>query len=227
MKDPLEYSVEELNSLSTEELEELYHNAQMKEDEYHTAQLCKKVTINSLYGALGNAFFPLFNQEIAQAITGNGRFYIQHTADLIEKTLSEKLPSSKKYIVYGDTDSCGGSTYININDDMIKISELYDKTSGKLEILPNNSEIKTPSVSLKTLSVSKNFEIQSKKIKYLMKHKVKKHMYKIKTKNNEVIITEDHSVMIKRNGILCSVKPHEILKTDILLEIIINDKEKK
>lgn len=105
MKDPLEFSEDELNSLSTEELKELYHLAQMKEDEYHTAQLCKKVTINSLYGALGNAYFPLFNQEIAQAITGNGRFYIQHTADLIEDTLSKKLPSNKKYIVYGDTDS--------------------------------------------------------------------------------------------------------------------------
>lgn len=105
MKDPLEYSVEELNSLSTDELKELYHDAQMKEDEYHTAQLCKKVTINSLYGALGNAYFPLFNQEIAQAITGNGRFYIQHTANLIEETLQQKIPSKIKYIVYGDTDS--------------------------------------------------------------------------------------------------------------------------
>lgn len=105
MKDPLEYSIDELNSLSTEELQELYHNAQMKEDEYHTAQLCKKVTINSLYGALGNAYFPLFNQEIAQAITGNGRFYIQHTANLIEETLQQKIPSKIKYIVYGDTDS--------------------------------------------------------------------------------------------------------------------------
>lgn len=222
----MDYSVDELNSLSTEELEELYHTAQMKEDEYHTAQLCKKVTINSLYGALGNAYFPLFNQEIAQAITGNGRFYIQHTADLIEKTLSKRLSSKKKYIVYGDTDSCVGSTIININDGMIKISELYDKTDGKIKVLSNDSEIKIPDKLIKTLSVSKNFKIQSKKIKYLMKHKVKKHMYKIKTKDNEVIITEDHSIMIKRNGVLCSVKPHEILKTDILLEII-NDKEKR
>lgn len=217
MKDPLEYSVDELNSLSTEELQELYHNAQMKEDEYHTAQLCKKVTINSLYGALGNAYFPLFNQEIAQAITGNGRFYIQHTADMIEETLQTHLSSSQKYIVYGDTDSCEGETLIKTSIGKKKISELYDETVGTVEYTRNGSEIKKPTSTISTLSVNDKFEIQNKRIVYLMKHTVKKRMFKIKVKNKEVIVTEDHSIIVKRDGILCSVKPKEILKTDIIL----------
>lgn len=217
MKDPLEYSVDELNSLSTEELQELYHNAQMKEDEYHTAQLCKKVTINSLYGALGNAYFPLFNQEIAQAITGNGRFYIQHTADMIEDTLQSHLSSPQKYIVYGDTDSCGGDTLINTSVGKKKISELYDETVGTVECTQNGSEIKKPATLLTTPSINDKSEIQNKRIVYLMKHTVKKRMFKIKVKDKEVIVTEDHSIIAKRNDVLCSVKPKEILKTDKLL----------
>ncbi len=217
MKDPLEYSVDELNSLSTEELQELYHNAQMKEDEYHTAQLCKKVTINSLYGALGNAYFPLFNQEIAQAITGNGRFYIQHTANLIEDTLQSHLSSSQKYIVYGDTDSCDGDTLINTSVCKKKISDLYSEIDGTVKYTQNGSEIKKPVTVITTPSVNDNFEIQNKKIVYLMKHTVKKRMFKIKLKNKEVIVTEDHSIIVKRNGALVSVKPKNILKTDIIL----------
>jgi len=42
---------------------------------------------------------------MARAITGNGRYYIQLMANYIEKGLQELLPSSKPYIVYGDTDS--------------------------------------------------------------------------------------------------------------------------
>lgn len=57
------------------------------------------------YGALGNKYFPLFNNDIAGAITGNGRFFIQKLANYIEKSLQDMHPSEKEYIVYGDTDS--------------------------------------------------------------------------------------------------------------------------
>ena len=52
-----------------------------------------------------------------------------------------------------------------------------------------------------------------------MKHSVKKRMYKIKCNGKEVIITEDHSIMVNRNGKLISVKPKDILKTDMLITI--------
>ena len=219
MKDPLEFSEDELNSLSTEELKELYHLAQMKEDEYHTAQLCKKVTINSLYGALGNAFFPLFNQEIAQAITGNGRFYIQHTADLIEETLSKKLPSDKKYIVYGDTDSCAYDTLIKTSMGDFYIGKLYDLINSDVEITENGSEIKRVKEEILTSSVSEDLEIQNKRIVYIMKHTVKKNMWVVKARDESVVITEDHSLMIVRDGTLQEIKPYNVKLTDSLLQI--------
>lgn len=105
MKDILDYTREELEAMSTDELLKLHYEAEMMEEQKSTGQLTKKVLINSLYGALANRHFPLFNEKIAQSITGNGRFFIQKTANMIEKLLQEKLPKPEKYVVYGDTDS--------------------------------------------------------------------------------------------------------------------------
>ena len=71
---------------------------------YETKQLVEKLSINSIYGALGNAYFPLFNQEMARAITGNGRYYIQKMSKYIEKGLKDLDPSND-YMIYNDTDS--------------------------------------------------------------------------------------------------------------------------
>lgn len=101
----LELSEEELNKLSTEELEKYFDMCQYNEEFYHTQQLVEKIMINSLYGAVGKEFFPLFNLEMARAITGNGRFLVKNTANMIEERLQELNPHSGKYILYGDTDS--------------------------------------------------------------------------------------------------------------------------
>ena len=104
-KNVLEYTREELEQLSTEELEKLYIEAEQGKDEYNTLQLVNKVLINSLYGALANPGFILFNESIAASITGNGRYFIQKVSNYVEKELQEKFPSSKSYIIYNDTDS--------------------------------------------------------------------------------------------------------------------------
>ena len=65
MKDPLDYTEEELKSLSIEELKELKSLSLMKKDFYNTKQLVEKTLINSLYGAIGNVYFPLYHEDIA------------------------------------------------------------------------------------------------------------------------------------------------------------------
>jgi len=105
MKDPLDYTDDELNAMSVDELKQLAQEAEYKEGLFNTRQLVEKVLINSLYGALANKYFPLFNEQMAAAITGNGRYFIQKLANYIENTLQGLLPQEKPYIVYGDTDS--------------------------------------------------------------------------------------------------------------------------
>lgn len=105
MKKVLEYTEDELRQLSKDELEILLKEAEYGESLYNTKQLVEKTMINSLYGALANKYFPLFNADMAAAITGNGRYFIQKLANNIEETLQKMLPQEKPYIVYGDTDS--------------------------------------------------------------------------------------------------------------------------
>lgn len=89
------------NGGSAEEIKE----QQNLEAFWDTSQMTKKILLNSLYGALGNKHFVLFNAEIASAITGVGRYTNKNMAFLVDDFLKEKLPSKKPYLVYGDTDS--------------------------------------------------------------------------------------------------------------------------
>lgn len=104
-KNVLEYTEDELRSMSTEDLNNLLHIAENGESLYNTRQLVEKTLINSLYGAMANKWFPLFNESMAAAITGNGRFFIQKLAINIEDALQKLLQQEKPYIIYGDTDS--------------------------------------------------------------------------------------------------------------------------
>lgn len=105
LKDPLLYKENELNEMSFTDLNFLYEEASNLENLYDTRQLVEKVIINSLYGAMANKYFPLFNEKMAAAITGNGRFFIQMLARNIESTLQSLLPYDDEYVIYGDTDS--------------------------------------------------------------------------------------------------------------------------
>jgi intein/homing endonuclease len=55
-------------------------------------------------------------------------------------------------------------------------------------------------------------------IAYVMRHKTVKKIYKITLENGkEVKVTEDHSVMIDRDGFLLDVNPTEILAGDLII----------
>ena len=56
--------------------------------------------------------------------------------------------------------------------------------------------------------------------RYIMKHKVKKKLYKITTESGkEVIVTEDHSLIVIRNQVKTIIKPSELLDTDEVIVI--------
>lgn len=219
MKNVLDYNAEELNDLSIEELEVLYKLAEDGENEYNTRQLVEKTLMNALYGALANAHFPLFNEDMAAGITGNGRYFIRKLANNIENKLQSMLSSKTPYMVYSDTDSCVGSTIIQTNNGKIKIEDLYTSLSGMIEIRDENNFIKHVKTPIKAASVNDNKELEYNNINYVMKHKVKKRMFKIKCNGDEVIITEDHSLIVLRNETLIEIKPKDVQKNDKLIKI--------
>lgn len=218
MKDPLEYTPEELKSLSTAELEELRLAAIDMAEKYHTEQLTKKILINALYGATGNKFFPLYNKEFASGITANGRIFIQQTANMLRERLQQLIPWDREYISYGDTDSCLGSTLIETTQGALKISEIYDNSEAD-EIEYSSGKFVREVKNLGALSVSETGTLEYKPIKYVMRHRVKKKLFKIKCSGREVTITGDHSVVVRRDGKLTEVKPAQIQKNDKLVVI--------
>ena len=220
--DVLNCSREDLEKLSDSELKSLLKFTQDKSNEFHILQISLKTLINSLYGALGNKAFILINEKIAQAITGNGRYFIKSFGRRIENHLQSLIKWNKPYYIYSDTDSCAGDTLISTSLGKIKIEDLFEK-SGEIIKNENGSFVKRLDEKILAKSMNSNFEIQDKKIIYVMQHKVNKRMFKISTDNRSVIITEDHSLVVKRDNKLVSVKPTEILKSD---ELILESKQK-
>lgn len=222
MKDPLDYTEDELRSLNKDELQALLKISKNKESLYNTRQLVEKTLINSLYGAMANKWFPLFNEQMAAAITGNGRYFIRKLGDYIEEKLQNLNPSNVPYLVYGDTDSVVGDTYIRTDEGDIKIEDLFNMLDGYIEERNENNFIKhvhQNSNTMKAASVNQQKQLQYNNINYVMKHKVKKRMFQVNCGGDSVTITEDHSMMVIRDNKLIETKPTELRPNDRLIKI--------
>jgi hypothetical protein len=152
-----------------------------------------------------------------------GQCLIKTTANNISKFIQKVVKDkSVKPLVYGDTDSCGPHTVLNLQmnniDSNMTIEDYYntvtedyckydEKNQQFVKLVTNNDKI---------LTVNDN-QLVYTPIKYVMKHRVKKHMYKLKIHNESITITEDHSLMVERDGKLVKVKPVELQKTDHIL----------
>ena len=73
----------------------------------HDLQLSVKLQLNSVYGILGTPFSAIYNPDIAQSITRNGKFCNISSSQFIAKRFKELYNTTDDYpaIVYGDTDS--------------------------------------------------------------------------------------------------------------------------
>lgn len=185
-------------------------------DQKHAEQLVLKVLANSIYGALGYERFKLFNIHNARSVTACTRFYLHMLSYGVSEAISKwaGLKEKKVFSIYGDTDSCLGITIVNINGERQTIEEFYNNSEGEEIKKSEDNYIKQLTKNYVTPSVNQNMEIENNQITYIKKHKVKKRFYKIKVNNKEVVITEDHSIMIVRDNKLIEVKPKDIIKGD-------------
>ena len=170
----------DLSQFSLEELQVIVDQCEDRTAYWNTNQMALKISMNSLYGALSNQYFVLFNRDIAASITGNGRIYIRGLSHYINNKLNTMFGNEKDYIIYNDTDSLTSDALIETNNfGEISIGDYYELTKGNIEVRGANNLIKHLDNIDKTYSVGKDGEININKIKYVMKHKVKKRMYKI------------------------------------------------
>lgn len=97
---------EQYRKNNDEKLKSIIDEKERRAIYYNVLQISLKTSMNSLYGGLSNKYFLLFNQEIARAITGNGRFFIQLVAKRVNDYLQTIKENKSDYCIYGDTDSC-------------------------------------------------------------------------------------------------------------------------
>ena len=74
-------------------------------------QMAIKILLNSLYGALGNAYFRYFDMRIAEGITLSGQLSIKWAEKAMNEAMNSILKSDgKDYVIAMDTDSL----YVNM-----------------------------------------------------------------------------------------------------------------
>lgn len=185
------------DSTGLKELNNQLNYAETQAGIFNILQQVEKIKINSLYGALSNAHFPIGVSDIASAITAYGRFSLL----MLEQTGNEvmqKMVGKDAIVSNHATDACvDGSTIINTSAGDMRLDELY-----------NNSEhlVKTGSGDFKVYEVdklkvksydTKKSNIEMKDIIYVSRRKSKQKRYKIKYKDRTIILTEEHEVYVR------------------------------
>jgi DNA polymerase elongation subunit (family B) len=206
-----------LSKIKDKSIIELYEETDIKqlEDYENDAEVndaTYKRVINGTYGFLAAITGRYYNKNLGESITAAG----QLAATGFRKYMRKKLYAKD---IYQDTDSCWGESIINTNVGDYKIEDLWGMSINKTEYKDEKFFAELP--ELKTLCYDvENEKVVQRDIKYIMKHKVKKRMFRIELATGEhVNITEDHGVIVKRYNKYLTVKPSEIIEIDEIIKI--------
>jgi hypothetical protein len=122
--------------------------------------------------------------------------------------------------MYGDTDSSHKDTLIHTNNGSFTIENLYNRnihTGSAGNTLKGHESV---NCNDKVLNWEENNKLYYAPVKRIIRHKVTKAKWKLKTKSGkEIIVTNDHSMIVFRGGKKIEIKPCDILKTDKILVI--------
>lgn len=216
-------------------------------DYYNALQTALKNVMNGSYGAFANKGFALYNNEIANSITAQGRQILKYIARRHEdfwhdqwheeeelhellgvKNVKQIVKNGKdtcQVVIYGDTDTNFPDSLLYINRDniieKIRIEDFYNSVSSENEKTLITGKMLREVKNISILNWSKTKGLYYVPIVNVVKHKNTKQAWKMKTKSGkEIIVTADHNLVVFRNGEKVNVKPRDVLKTDKVLTII-------
>jgi DNA polymerase elongation subunit (family B) len=243
-------NVEKLEQIKL--LEEKIESLTSLKNDLKNEEQAIKLTMNSIYGAIGNNWFVCFNPDVAESVTLQGQDLIKYSEKIIFKYFSEfwdkdtelhqklGITSARKITspmtVYGDTDSATSSTLVisKFRDKIKKIRfddlfEFHSYINGTT-VDERGNEIVEP-VDLETLNSSGDssdyVNVRFSGVRKIIRHRVSKSKWKIVLESGrEVEVTNDHSLMVFRNGKKISVKASEVqLDVDLMLTVDFNSKD--
>lgn len=155
-------------------------------------------------------------------------FHKKHNIELDQNKVKDILAKHNSFvsIAYGDTDSCLGDSLLRCYDQSSKsklnitIEDLYDEMSKKGNKLRmtdgHGTEFCACDKQILNWDASKGLYYSD--VKYIMRHKVSKPKWRLRTKDGkEIIVTNDHSMIVFREGKQIEIKPNQILPTDKVL----------
>ena len=225
------------------DLKELKHKVQEDIDYMYTREQSFKLLMNSCYGGSSHQSFYWYNMAMANDITGEGRNLIHMMEDktveaindfVNRKDIHEKLGieidkekydktiiNNEKmvYTIYQDTDSLKFDSLMRTNNGTKTIEQLYNENLNKPM---GGTIVGHESVGCDDLVLNyKDGKLQFNKVKRVIRHKVTKKKWRLRSASGkEVICTNDHSLVVFRNGAQIVVRPFEIQKGDKILTII-------
>lgn len=187
-----------------------------------SSQHAYKILANSGYGAIGNKTFRYYLEDIAEGITSTGQLAIKFIAKSINDMLNKEFQTTGfEYVIYIDTDSVTGETILTTPDGKVSIAEFYEKYCGKVLQQSKDNYTVLPNAPVTVLSYDeKSGKAVQKKVVNMKKHLVKKQMFKLTVGGKSVVVTQDHSLVVMRNGVLVEVKPNEVRRDDNFVSIV-------
>jgi hypothetical protein len=219
-----------------EELKKRANELKREADYYNALQLALKLVLNGSYGSFCSQYFVLFNEYVGGTITAQGRELTQkmdtdnvhywtvlwHEDTELHNRLGlknvKKIPQGVNVSIYADTDSVEKNSVIRTDKGSFTIEELYGTCekngSGGTTISGHESVL----CHHKVLNYSETSGLYFTPVKRIIRHKVNKPKWKLSTKDGKkIIVTNDHSMMVIRDGILYEIKPSEIKMTDKII----------
>lgn len=238
---------ENIYDMSLEELEDFKKRVIQKRQEYSLLELAMKTSGNAAYGACASPYFFFFNPWLAGDITGECRELTQtmwkNINEFFRETIWERkdlwkefgfeLDENKRewaktvnWAIYSDTDSSVRNTLLLTKDvnnvKEITIEDLFNKCLKRNGLkVTDKSGHEIVECCDQILNYIDN-KIQFTPIKHVIRHKVSKPKFKIKTKSGkEIIVTGDHSVIVFRDGQQMAIEAKNVnIKTDKILSIL-------
>jgi len=136
------------------------------------------------------------------------------------KNVTQISKKEEQVSIYADTDSVDNQSVIKTEMCEMTIEEWYNKNinngSGGTTLKGHESVLTND----KILNYHPGKGLYYASVKRIIRHKVTKDKWKLRTKSGkEVTVTNDHSMIVFRNGLQIEVKPSEILKTDKILTL--------
>ena len=231
----MEFTLTQINprTCSIEELEAEITRLKSIKEEYFNLEQSIKIFINSIYGASGSPFFEGYNVNLAEAVTLQGQDVAKYASKSIDEYfmnywhLDKKLHDAlglthvnklteKTLTIYMDTDSTISDAIVITNNGILRIEDWYNNQKNEAgNTLMGHESVKTDD---KILNWSLDKGSYFAPVKRIIRHKVTKSKWKLKTKSGkEVIVTNNHSMIVFRNNHQIEIKPKDIQNGDLVI----------